>query len=38
MHTHVLTSIGMKVELLLLNTNIVNDGQEMEASVRRAHG
>ena len=38
MHAHVLTSIGMKVELLLLNTSIVNDGQEMEASIRCAHG
>ena len=28
----------MKVELLLLNTSIVNDGQEVEGSVRRAYG
>lgn len=34
---HVLTCIGMKVELLLLNTSIIDDGQEMEGSVRCAH-
>lgn len=32
-----LTSVGVKVDLFLLNSYIINDSQQLKGSIRRAH-